>query len=187
MATVPKKPLEVFYSYAPKDEALREKLESHLGTLKRQGWITDWHHREIIPGTERRTRIDKHLDSASIILLLISPDFICSDYCYSNEMKRALEQHNTGKARVIPILLRPTDCEGTPFETLQALPLDGKPVTECRSRDKAFVEIVKGIKQVIGEIHAASEPDEILDTLSLEYCHIIYEHWKTLDFKGIQL
>lgn len=185
MTTIPKKPLEVFYSYAPKDELLREKLENHLGTLKRQGLITDWHHRELLPGTERRIRIDKHLATASIILLLISPDFISSDYCYSNEMARALEQHNIGKTRVIPIILRPTDYEGTPFGTLQALPLNGKPVTEWRSRDKAFLDIVQGIRRVIEDIHAASEQDTILDTSSQEYCHTVYEHWKTLDFKGI--
>ncbi len=187
MTTIPKRPLEIFYSYAPKDEVLREKLENHLGALKQQGLITDWHHRQLLPGTERRMRVDRHLTTASIILLLISPDFISSDYCYSNEMARALEQHNTGKARIIPIILRPTDYEGTPFESFQMLPLNGKPVTDWRSRDRAFLDIVKGIKRVIEDIYAASEQDTILDTASQEYCHTLYEHWKTLDFKGILL
>src|SRR5437870_4397876 len=91
-------PLTVFYSYAHEDEALRVELVKHLSILQRVGLISSWDDRQIVPGTEWAREIDTHLNSASIILLLISPDFLASDYCYSVEMKRALERHESGEA-----------------------------------------------------------------------------------------
>src|SRR5437588_4771006 len=99
-------PVSIFYSYAREDEALRNKLEKHLSLLQRQGSIVTWYDRQIIPGTDWAHDIDSHLNQASIILLLISPDFLASDYCYNIEMQRALERHKVGEARVIPIILR---------------------------------------------------------------------------------
>ena len=73
--------------------------------------------------------IDEHLEAADVVLLLISADFLASDYCYDTEMKRALEKHKAGKARVIPIIIRPVDWKGAPFGELQALPKNAKAVT----------------------------------------------------------
>src|SRR6266446_4956615 len=99
--------VEVFYSYAHEDEPFRKELETHLGTLRRQGLITQWHDRNIGAGTDWAQEINAHLNTAHIILLLISSDFIASEYCYSIEMTRAIERHKAGTARVIPIILRP--------------------------------------------------------------------------------
>src|SRR5205823_6498299 len=118
--------LTLFYSYAHADEALRNELEKHLSTLKRQGYITDWHDRNISAGWEWASAIDEHLNTAQVILLLVSSDFIASDYCYSIEMTRALERHTTGDACVIPIILRSVDWEDAPFGKLQALPTEGR-------------------------------------------------------------
>ncbi len=74
-------PLMVFYSYAHEDERLRRKLEKHLSLLRQQGMITEWNDRQILPGTDWAHVIDTHLMTAQIILLLISPDFLASDYC----------------------------------------------------------------------------------------------------------
>lgn len=82
----------LFFSYSHIDEALRDQLEIHLASLKRQGLIASWHDRRITAGTELGNAIDEHLDSAEVILLLISPDFIASDYCYNREMVRAMEK-----------------------------------------------------------------------------------------------
>src|SRR2546428_6575835 len=100
-------PVSVVYSYAHADETLRQKLETHLSLLRRQGLISEWHDRKILPGAEWAGEIDEHLERASIILLLISADFLASDYCYDREMTRALERHQHGAVRVIPIILRP--------------------------------------------------------------------------------
>jgi len=96
--------------------------------------------------------IDDHLKTAQIILLLISPDFLASDYCYSIEMQRAIERHETGEARVIPIILQPVDWQNTPFSKLQVLPKNAKPITRWRNRADAFLEIAKGIRETVKDL-----------------------------------
>ena len=118
--------IKIFYCYAREDEELRNELEKHLKPLKRSGLISEWHDRQIKAGTDWECEIETHLNTASIILLLVSPDFIYSEYCYSKEMKRALERHVSGEAQVIPIILRPVHWEETPIGRLQALPTDGE-------------------------------------------------------------
>ena len=148
--------VEVFYFYTHVDEALRDELEKHLTLLQRQGYITQWHDRRIDAGMEWAHTIDTHLDTAALILLLISPDFIASDYCYTLEMTRALERHDRNNACVIPIILRPVDWQSSSFGRLQALPTNGKPITTWRNRDEAFFTIAKGIRAAIESIHAIS-------------------------------
>src|SRR5437762_3131553 len=113
---------ELFYSYTHEDESFLNKLNNHLASLKRLGLITTWHHQEIKPGSISSKEIDIHLQSARIILLLISPDFIASDYCYGIEVQEALKKHQTGHTHVIPVILRPCAWEETPLGKLQALP-----------------------------------------------------------------
>src|SRR5437667_10932619 len=100
-------PVKIFFCYAREDEALLNKLKAHLKPLQREGIIDIWHDRDISAGTEWERVISEQLNTAQIILLLISPDFMASDYCYGTEMKRALERHNRKEARVIPVILRP--------------------------------------------------------------------------------
>jgi hypothetical protein len=145
------KDIKIFYSYAEEDEALHKLLDTHMAGLRRQG-LTSWHPHKISPGTERAEEIDRHLNAAHIILLLISADFIASYHCYDIEMERALERHRTGKARVIPILLRPVDLQENSFEGLEALPKNKQPVTEWANKDKAFVDIVCGIRSAIDDM-----------------------------------
>ena len=94
-------PVEIFFCYAREDEALRLGLEKQLRSLRRQGIINIWRDRDISAGTDWAQQIDKHLNTADIILLLVSPDFMDSDYCYGIEMQRAMHRHNRGEARVI--------------------------------------------------------------------------------------
>ncbi len=144
-------PVEVFYAYARKDERLRQNLEAHLSLLRQQGLIIGWHDRDISAGTEWDHEIDMHLNKAQIILLLVSSDFLASDYCYSVEMKRALERHQAGEAYVIPVLLRSVDWHEAPFKHLQVLPSTSKPVTDrtWHTRDEAFTDVARGIRKVI--------------------------------------
>ena len=147
-------PLQVFFCYSHKDEELRDELEKHLSLLKREGLISGWHDRKIGPGNEVDPEIDEKLSSSQIVLLLISPDFMDSNYCYDVEMDKALELHHTHAARVIPIILRPTDWETAPFGSLLALPKDGEPVTSGKwdSQDEAFLDVAKGIRYAIRDI-----------------------------------
>jgi hypothetical protein len=142
-------PIEVFYSYSHKDEDLRDRLETHLSQLQRSGLIVSWHDRRIEPGDEWRNQIDAHVRSAQIVLLLISPDFLASDYCYDVEMKLALERHTNQQAIVIPIIVRPVDWSASPFAHLQALPPNGKAVTLWANRDQAFTETARAIRNIV--------------------------------------
>ena len=139
----------VFFSYADRDQSLRDQLENHLSTLKYRGLITTWHAKEISAGEEPIQQIDIHLNTAHIILLLISANFLASQYCYSREMLRALERHEHGEAQVIPVLLRPVIFTDLPFAKLQPLPSNGKPVTRWSDRDMAFVDIALGIERLV--------------------------------------
>jgi len=107
---------KVFISYSHQDQTLRQKLDNHLSNLKQQNIITSWYDGDITAGTEWRSQIMQHLNNAQIILLLISDDFMASDFCYSIEMKQAIARHDANQARVIPIILRPVDWQGAPFE-----------------------------------------------------------------------
>jgi tetratricopeptide (TPR) repeat protein len=152
---MPDKPVELFYSYSHKDEELRNELENHLSILKRQGVIAGWHDRRIGAGKEWEGQIDAHLNSAAVILLLISSDFLASDYCYDVEMRRALERHDAGEARVIPVMLRAVDWKGAPFGKLQCLPTDAEPVTSWPNLDEAFRDVAQGIRKAVEELLAA--------------------------------
>jgi hypothetical protein len=145
-------PPEVFYSYADADEPLRNELDKHLSLLKHEGLITTWHHRQIIAGTDLTEALDRHLNDASIILLLISSDFVASDYCYGTEMQRALRRHELGEAHVIPILLRPVDWQSAPFGKLKALPSNGTPITQWRNRDAAFTDVTQSLRIALEDI-----------------------------------
>src|SRR5437016_5278541 len=114
--------------------------------LKREGVISGWHDRRISAGQEWDGQIDSHLNSAEIILLLVSSDFLASNYCYDIEVKRAIERHEAGEARVIPIILRPCDWQTAPFGKVQVLPKDAKPVTRWEDRDEAFLNVATGIR-----------------------------------------
>ena len=150
-------PVNLFYSYAAEDEALRNELEKHLALLRRQGFINPWHQRLIVPGTDWNQAIDEQLNKSEIILLLISADFIASDYCYGIEMQRALERNENGEAMVIPVILRPTDLQNAPFARLACLPGNNKPVTLWEDRDEAFLNIAYGIRAAIEYITARKD------------------------------
>jgi len=145
-------PVTVFCSYSHRDDKYRQTLETSLGVLRNEGLIGVWSDRCIDPGTEWATQISEQLDAAQVILLLISANFLASDFCYRKEMKRALERHDAGTARVIPIILRPCDWQGTPFAKLQVLPADGKPIASWRSRDEAFTQVVRSLRKVVQEL-----------------------------------
>lgn len=149
-ATNGKKPIELFISYSHRDEEYCNRLKTHLSNLRRQHIIDDWHDRKIVPGEEWASKIDEHINSAKIILLLISSDFISSDYCWEIEVARAMERHEAGEATVIPIILRPTDWNGTPFSKLQALPKNAQPITEWDNEDRALLDVVNGIRAALG-------------------------------------
>ncbi len=96
--------ISLFYSYSHRDEAFRQELEAHLSFLRRGNLIAEWHDRKIDAGDEWKAQIDHHIGTADIVLLLVSADFIASDYCWGEETTKALARHERGEARVIPVI-----------------------------------------------------------------------------------
>jgi internalin A len=138
----------VFFSYSHADEILRDELETHLKLLQRQRVIASWHDRKLLPGGDWDKEIDSRLDAARIILLLVSADFLASDYCWEKEVERAIERHDRGDAQVVPILLRACDWESSPFAKIQGLPTGMKPVKSWADRDDAWTNVAKGIRKL---------------------------------------
>jgi hypothetical protein len=148
----------VFVSYAHRDDRLREELDKHLSPLRRSALIDTWYDRRITPGAALNDTIDEHLATADLVLLLISPDFINSDYCYQREMRTALQRHRKGEARIIPIILRPVDWQATPIGRLLATPRDAKPVTKWHRRDDALLDVATSIRRAAEEISTTKRP-----------------------------
>lgn len=150
------RPLRVFISYAHEDEELRRKLETQLAILQREGLISTWQDRKIAPGQEWAKEIGAELEAADLVLLLVSADFLASGYINDVELKRALERHEAGEARVIPIILRPSLWQRGAFAKLQALPTDAEPVTSRKwgSLDEAFFDVAQGLARVIEDFSA---------------------------------
>jgi CheY-like chemotaxis protein len=151
-------PVSLFYSYAHEDEALRDELRGHLKILERRGLLSSWHDREIKPGEDWHAKIDAQLQMADLVLLLVSKDFIESDYIFGNELTVAMQRHKAGVATVVPILVRAIDIEAEdrealPFLELQGLPTDMRPVTSWSNRDEAWTNVAKGLRATVKVIH----------------------------------
>jgi len=146
----------VFISYSHKDEAYLHELEKHLTNLKRENLISTWHDRKITAGEEWDKRIDHSLSNSDIILFLISPDFIASDYCIENEVTKAISMHNNKEATLLPVIIRPCDWQSTPISKIQALPKDGKPLSLSANQDQCWLEITNSIRHVSKKLTSLS-------------------------------
>ena len=144
--------IKLFYSYSHKDEELRDQLETQLSILRRNGLIEEWHDRKITSGKNLHSAIDSALEEADIVLLLVSPDFIASDYCYETELKKAIELHEANQLIIIPVIIRPVDWSETPFHQFLAVPKDGLAVTSWSNVDEAWVDVTSRLKESIKEI-----------------------------------
>jgi hypothetical protein len=141
----------VFYSYSHSDAELRKKLATYLTPLTRQNKIIEWHDQEIKPGADWDTEISAQLESAHLILLLVSEDFLASEYCFGVEVGRALARLKRGDAKVVPILLKPCLWQESRFSELQIIPRDCKAITSWTSREEAFVAVATEIRNLVSE------------------------------------
>jgi hypothetical protein len=143
--------MKIFVSYSHRDDGTLERLKAHLSPLRRTGRIETWYDREIRAGGEIDGEISKELEACDIVFLMISPDFLNSDYCMDTEMTRAMERHDEGTARVIPIIVEDCYWKSTPFKTLKALPKDGKPISNWTNENTAFLNIVEEIARILDD------------------------------------
>jgi hypothetical protein len=161
---------KVFFSYSHDDEALRDQLEKHLSSLKHEGLIESWHDRRLIAGEMVDAAIDLQIDEADVVLLLVSASFLSSHYCYSVEMKRAMERHSQGVCRVVPVILRACDWSHSPIGKLLAVPQDGKPITSWTNLDEAYTDVVRQVRSLLKEIFSrAAKPSPSVELRTESY------------------
>jgi len=153
--------MRVFISYAHVDDALRARLRVHLAALEREGLVLAWDDREILAGEHWADVIDERLEHADLVLLLVSPDFVASEYCFGREMRRALERHDDpgDRVMVVPVILRACAWENLPFGKLQALPPNGaRPIAGWPNEDAYFTAVITGLRARIGRAVDADQP-----------------------------
>ncbi|WOD42059.1 toll/interleukin-1 receptor domain-containing protein [Hwangdonia lutea] len=144
--------VKIFTSYAHEDEGLKDEMDKYLKVLKRSGKIDSWNDRELIAGQEWNEGIMNELANANIILLLVSVDFLASDFIWDKELAEAMKRHEAGDAFVVPVILRNCKWTSMPFAKLQALPRNAKPISEYADRDAAFTEVATGIERLVDHI-----------------------------------
>ena len=154
--------MKAFISYSHKDEAALRRLHIHLAVLRRESRIDEWFDREILAGGEIDAEIAERLESSGLFLLLVSPDFLASDYCVEREMGRALERHRSGESRVVPIIVEPCDWASTPLRHLKTLPSEGKPISEWTNENNAYLDVVQELRRILEgeEMPRAAEQEE---------------------------
>ncbi len=151
-------PWRVFYSYSHQDADLRDRLATYLAPLRQQKKIIEWYDRKIMPGADWDTEISEQLTSANLILLLVTEDFLASDYCFGIEVERALARLKAGEVRVVPVLLRPCLWQESRFSELQIIPREAKPVSSWASPQDGFVNVANEIRALVSE--SAPSPSE---------------------------
>jgi len=149
-------PLKLFYSYAHEDEAYRNRIDEHLELLRRRNLIVGWHDRHIVPGSEWKAVIDESLETADIVLLLVTESFLASDFINEVEIPAAMAAHQSGRLRVVPVLLEEVEgWQDAPFEKLQILPTDALPVAKWDDAVHAYHDIAAGVERVAKDIIVA--------------------------------
>ena len=180
----------IFYSYSHRDAELRDRLGAYLAPLKYQNKIEEWHDRRIEPGAEWAKGISAQLASAQLILLLVSADFLASDYCFGVEMETALARLKRGQVKVVPVLLKPCLWQESRFSELQIIPRDGKAVTSWPSVDEAFTQVATEIRTLVSEPppsppelaaegRDASRPDSSLELVRVQVLAYVHLYEKT--------
>lgn len=170
---------EVFISYSPADKEYLSELQKHLQMLRREGVVTTWTDEGIADGEDWQDKIKAELNKADVILLLVSPDYLASDYCYQ-EAVAAMKRHKSHDAFVMPILVRPVDWRYSPFGTIDPLPRNGRPLTQWSDRDQALSEVAKSIRNVIVDLSAGKSLRD-LDSTKNEILNHLRRH-KSIPF-----
>lgn len=168
-------PLKLFISYSHQDEKYKDQLTTHLSSLKRRGVVKEWHDRKLIPGEEWDKSIKQELLDSDIILLLISADFLASNYCYDIEIIKAMDRHQQGEAKVIPIIVRPCDWKDLPFSKIQGLPQDAKALSTWTDIDEGYLNVIEGIKSAINSREESVNNVEATKTETNDFISFPYE------------
>jgi len=144
--------VRMFVSYSKHDKKWLDELNKHLFPLLRQQKVEVWYDEKLPAGSDWDREIKNRLAEADIILFLVSPDFLATNYIWDVEIKAAIERDKRGEVTAIPIILRPSDWSDTPLGKLSAVPEKGEPISMAEDRDDAFLRVVLALNKVIKEI-----------------------------------
>ncbi|MGE3709459.1 MAG: toll/interleukin-1 receptor domain-containing protein [Hyphomicrobiaceae bacterium] len=148
--------VDAFISYSHADEVALGRLHKHLSMLQRDNLLNAWTDHAILAGARFDEAIAETLESSSLFLALVSPDYLSSRYCYDVEFKRALALEKQGKLRIVPIILQPCDWKNSPLSSFLALPKDGKPVSEWTNENNAYLDVVTNLRRIIDELSGSA-------------------------------
>ena len=144
--------LHLFISYSGLDDKYRKRLENHLSVMRRQGLVDIWTDHRIVPGTPFDPVIKAALESADVIILLVTSHFLASEYCWGVELAAAIKRHESG-AYVVPVIWNDCDWKTAPFSHLNPLPDKGRrPVTRFHPQEVALSEIAAGIRSIVADV-----------------------------------
>lgn len=140
-------PVKVFVSYSHKDAEYKDELVTALAYLSRMEEIELWQDGRIEAGMEWKKEIFEKLAEAEIVICLVSSNFIASDFCYSIELKEALEGHEAGTKIVVPIQIKTCAWQKLSFGKIQGLP--SKPISAFEPRDDGWGEVFAGMEGAV--------------------------------------
>jgi hypothetical protein len=154
-----RKIVEICFLNVPEDDEICEEVDKHLSILKRDGFITVWYASQLNAGAVSEIGIKEHLDNAHIVVILVSPDFIASPYCSTLWLEQVMQRHYVGHTHIIPVITRPVNFQGAPFDKLLALPKNGRSIATCRHKDQALLDVANEIRKVITEMNVFAYRD----------------------------
>lgn len=147
---------KAFISYNHTDEKIVKKLHVHLANLKRDGIIEAWHDEQILPGANLDQSISSALNESGLFIAIVSPDYLNSHYCFDKEFQRALQLQSEGKIIIVPIIAEPCDWLNSAFNSMKAVPQDGKPISEWTNDNAAYLNITSELRRVLSAVSTSS-------------------------------
>lgn len=175
--------MKVFVSYSHADERAVERLKTHTAMLEREGLLTSFVDRQILAGGHIDKEISRELETCDAFIAMVSPDFLASNYCYQKEMTRAIELHEEGRTRIIPVIVEECDWKTSPLAQFKALPKDAKPIATWENENAAYLSVVSALREIAAKSKsgAPAKPVRTTDVASSVKSKPAYRTKKTFD------
>ncbi len=144
----------VFIVYSQKDKKYFNQLQTHLARYEREKLVDIWNDTKIAAGTNWHVEIQKTLAITRIAILLVSADFLASDFLTENILSPLLQSAATGGAIILPVMLNYCVIEDTPLQHFQPFNPPSEPVAAKRSSDrhKVWADLVRYMQTLVKDI-----------------------------------
>jgi tetratricopeptide (TPR) repeat protein len=142
---------QVFISYSHRDKKLMEELLAHMKPYIRSGFVTAWSDGQIAAGSKWLTEIQAALGRTRVAVLLVSPQFLASDFIHDHELGPLLKAAEAEGVKILWIQLRESSYKETPLKAYQAVVSPpAKPLAEMKAeRDRAWVQLCEEVKKAV--------------------------------------